>query len=53
MTPEALACKIVEAVLARLDDHVRRYGLASVDDDLKQVAIEVVVRMIREDREYF
>lgn len=53
MSAEKLARKIVEAVLVRLDDHIRRHGLASIGDDLKEAAIAVVAQMIREDREYY
>lgn len=53
VSAEKLARKIVEAVLVRLDDHIRRHGLASIGDDLKEAAIAVVAQMIREDREYY
>lgn len=52
MNSRELATKIVEAVLARLDDHVQHYGLASVDEQLKQAAIDAVERYIAWDREH-
>lgn len=53
MSAAELARHIVEAILVRLDDHVRCYGLVSVDEEAKQAAIAVVTRMLEEDRTYF
>lgn len=53
MDANTLARKIVEAILVRLDDHVHRYGLASVDEEMKQSLITLMEQMIKEDREYF
>ncbi len=52
MSDKELATFIVEKILTHVDEHLRRYGQGTYDEEAKKEAIAMVTKIIAQDRAY-